>query len=102
MPSLDAGAPDLPKLNTSIIIPDGYPFEGAHLEEVISPKEIQDRISQIGRDISKKYKGKIPIIIGVLNGAFLFMADLVRHLDIEFEVDFLSGAFFISRVFKPL
>ncbi len=75
---------------STIIIPEGYPYEGYPLEEVISPNEIQNRISQIGRDISEKYKGRIPIIIGVLNGAFLFMADLVRHLDIEFEVDFLK------------
>ena len=36
------------------------------------------------------YRDKIPILIGVLNGAFLFMADLVRNLSIEFEIDFIK------------
>ena len=51
---------------------------------------LQNRVIQIGREISKKYRGKVPIIIGVLNGAFLFMADLVRSLNIQFEVDFIK------------
>ena len=75
-----------PKIN----IPEGYPFAGKQLIEVISPDLLQDRICLIGQEISKQYINKIPIIIGVLNGAFLFMADLVRTLDIEFEVDFIK------------
>jgi len=77
-------------MDKSIIIPAGYPFAGEKLEEVISPEVLQTRIEEIGNDISKHYSGKIPIIIGVLNGAFLFMADLVRNLNIEFEVDFIK------------
>ena len=51
---------------------------------------LQSRINIIGQEISKQYINKIPIIIGVLNGALLFMADLIRNLDIEFEVDFIK------------
>ncbi|SVE43719.1 uncharacterized protein METZ01_LOCUS496573, partial [marine metagenome] len=53
---------------------------------------VQNRVREIGFEISQMYLGKVPIIIGVLNGAFLFMADLVRNLDIEFEVDFIKIA----------
>ena len=77
-------------MGAKLIIPPGYPFEGKQLVEIISPDSLQARISTIGHEISKYYKNEIPIIIGVLNGAFLFMADLVRNLDIEFEVDFIK------------
>ena len=77
-------------MGTSITIPKGYPFAGKQLVEVISPESLQSRINIIGHEISEHYKNNIPIIIGVLNGAFLFMADLVRNLNIEFEVDFIK------------
>ena len=77
-------------MDSEITIPEGYPFAGKKLVEVIPPDLLQSRINIIGKEISKQYKDKIPIIIGVLNGAFLFMADLVRNLDIEFEVDFIK------------
>jgi len=77
-------------MEISLIVPDGYPLSGSTLEEIISPEKVQNRVREIGSDISKMYSGKVPIIIGVLNGAFLFMADLVRNLNIEFEVDFIK------------
>tara|TARA_B100000315_G_C14475643_1_gene540473 strand:+ start:343 stop:903 length:561 start_codon:yes stop_codon:yes gene_type:complete len=77
-------------MGKQIIIPKGYPFEGKRMVEVISPEALQYRIKTIGTEISHFYKNKIPIIIGVLNGAFLFMADLVRNMDIEYEVDFIK------------
>ena len=77
-------------MGPKITIPEGYPFEGKELVEIISADLLQSRIKILGREISKYYKNKIPIIIGVLNGAFLFMADLVRKLDIDFEVDFIK------------
>ena len=77
-------------MDKKIIIPKGYPFEGKILKEEISPERIQARNIEIGRQICNFYKDKNPIIIGVLNGAFLFMADLVRTLNIEYEVDFIK------------
>ena len=77
-------------MGTGIIVPEGYPHAGDQLEEIISPNLMQKRVGEIGQEISVKYKGKVPIIIGVLNGAFLFMADLVRNLSIQFEVDFIK------------
>ena len=77
-------------MGTGIIVPEGYPHAGNQLEEIISPTLLQKRVNEIGQEISVKYKGKVPIIIGVLIGAFLFMADLVRNLTIQFEVDFIK------------
>jgi len=77
-------------MGSGIIIPEGYPFSGIELEEIISPDLVQQRVQQIGMEMSELYQGKVPIIIGVLNGAFLFMADLIRHLNIQFEIDFIK------------
>lgn len=49
---------------------------------------IQARVAELGAQISRDYEGKAPILIGVLNGAFMFIADLMRALSIDCEVDF--------------
>lgn len=51
---------------------------------------IRDRVGAIGRQISADYEGKSPILVGVLNGAFMFVGDLMRAIDIDCEVDFLK------------
>jgi hypoxanthine phosphoribosyltransferase len=56
----------------------------------LSEKKIQDRVRQLGRKLNKDYKGKVPIFIGVLNGSFIFFADLIRHITIDCEVDFFK------------
>jgi len=75
-----------------ITIPEGYPFAGKVMEEIISEDEISKRATELADKISEKYQGEIPIIVGVLNGSFLFLADLVRNLSIDFEVDFIKIA----------
>ena len=57
---------------------------------LISSKEMQERIRELGEMISRDYADKVPILVGVLNGAFIFMADLVRNLTIDCEVDFVK------------
>ena len=52
-------------MDSTLIIPDGFPFAGHQLEEIISPKMLQSRVREIGHEISAKYQGEIPIIIGV-------------------------------------
>ena len=56
----------------------------------ISSKKIKARVEQIGRELSKEYKGKNPLFIGVLNGSFVFLSDLIRALSIECEISFLQ------------
>ncbi len=51
---------------------------------------IQRRVDELGAQISREYEGQCPILIGVLNGAFMFTADLMRAIDIDCEVDFLK------------
>ena len=57
---------------------------------VISKEEIENKISEMALTLKKDYKDKGPILIGVLNGSFMFMADLIRKLDLECEVDFIK------------
>ncbi|MDI6767143.1 MAG: hypoxanthine phosphoribosyltransferase [Bacteroidota bacterium] len=59
-------------------------------EIYLTEKIIQQRIRHLARQINKDYKGKVPIFIGILNGSFIFMADLIRNINIDCEVDFLK------------
>jgi hypoxanthine phosphoribosyltransferase len=56
----------------------------------LSEQEIQTRIAEMGEEISKDYKGKLPIFIGILNGAFMFMSDLMKHVTVNCEMDFFK------------
>jgi len=51
---------------------------------------IQNRIKEMAAQISQDYKGKIPIFIGVLNGAFIFLSDLIKNVSIDCEIDFFK------------
>ncbi|MCK9557534.1 MAG: hypoxanthine phosphoribosyltransferase [Candidatus Cloacimonetes bacterium] len=53
-------------------------------------RRIQKRIREIGQQINSDYECKVPVIIGVLKGAFIFMSDLVRAVSIPIEIDFLA------------
>jgi hypoxanthine phosphoribosyltransferase len=59
-------------------------------EVYLSEEVIQRRVSELGAQITKDYQGKVPIFIGILNGAFMFMADLLKSFHGECEVDFLK------------
>lgn len=53
-------------------------------------EELQDRVAVLGRQIAKDYHGTSPLMIGVMNGAFMFMSDLCRHIDLELEIVFIK------------
>lgn len=55
----------------------------------ISEAQIQERIKALGETISKDYADKNPLLISVLNGAFVFSADLLRELSIDTEITFI-------------
>jgi hypoxanthine phosphoribosyltransferase len=56
---------------------------------LISRREIKATVKNLADEIAKDYRGKNPLLIGVLKGAFIFMADLIRLLDIPLEIDFI-------------
>ena len=51
---------------------------------------LQDKIAELGRIISEDYKNKTPVFIGVLNGAFLFLSDLIKNVNVDCEIDFFK------------
>lgn len=57
---------------------------------VLSTDEIRNRVGQLGREISDDYKGTQLVALGILKGAFIFLADLVRQLAIPAQVDFIQ------------
>jgi hypoxanthine phosphoribosyltransferase len=65
-------------------------LESAVGEILIDSAALRARIAELGEEISQAYEGKDLLLIGVLKGAVFFMADLMRHLTVPCEVDFMA------------
>jgi hypoxanthine phosphoribosyltransferase len=63
----------------------------AELIPIISENEIKKRVSEIGSKISRDYNDKSLVLIGILKGSFIFLADLSRKISIDHEVDFVGA-----------
>jgi hypoxanthine phosphoribosyltransferase len=59
---------------------------------VVSEADLQRRIRELGQQISDDYQGRAPLLVGVLKGAFVFMSDLARAIDLPVEFDFMAVA----------
>jgi len=59
------------------------------LKKLIKSEEIDTAVQRLASEISRDYRGKNPLLIGILKGSFVFMADLVRRLDMPLELDFV-------------
>ncbi|MFD3270978.1 hypoxanthine phosphoribosyltransferase [Paenibacillus dendritiformis] len=57
---------------------------------IISEEQIQAKVQELGAQISREYEGKCPLVICVLKGAFVFMADLVKRITVPLELDFMA------------
>jgi hypoxanthine phosphoribosyltransferase len=57
---------------------------------LFSEKQILYRTKELAKQISSDYRSSVPVFIGVLNGSFLFMSDLIRYITIDCEVDFFK------------
>jgi hypoxanthine phosphoribosyltransferase len=66
------------------------PMSADIAEILITEREIEARIAELGAQISVDYDGRDPVLVGVLRGVFMFMADLVRHITIPISVDFIG------------
>ncbi|NLL23750.1 MAG: hypoxanthine phosphoribosyltransferase [Tissierellia bacterium] len=60
------------------------------MKVLISEEQIRKRIRELAEEIRSDYEGKRPLFIGVLKGSFVFLGDLIREMDIDLEVDFMS------------
>ena len=65
----------------------------SELRQVISQEEIENRVQELGDQITRDYQGRPVVFIGVLKGAFIFLADLVRAVNLpDVEIDFVRLA----------
>jgi len=65
-------------------------LEGAVGEILIDADALATRIAELGHEISEDYAGRDLLLLGVLKGAVFFMADLMRHLTVPCEIDFMA------------
>jgi len=64
--------------------------EGAVGETLVSGEDLQRRVAELGAEISADYEGRDLLMVGVLKGAVIFLADLMRHLTAPCEIDFMA------------
>jgi hypoxanthine phosphoribosyltransferase len=76
---------------------------------VLEPDQIQQRVAEMGAEITRDHAGRSPILIAVLKGSVLFLADLVRSIDLPVRVDFMAissygdgGRSGVVRILKDL
>lgn len=74
----------------SLYNPETIICNGEIFKTYLTKDELQARVAELGDELAEKYEGKNPIFIGVLNGAYIFLSDLMRQVDISCEVDFLK------------
>ncbi|WP_321474229.1 hypoxanthine phosphoribosyltransferase [uncultured Paludibaculum sp.] len=60
------------------------------IEVLIPHDEIQARIAALGAQITADYEGRSVVLVGVLKGSFMFLADLVRHIDLPLRIEFIG------------
>jgi len=65
-------------------------FTNPNLEVLYSAEQIQERIAELGARITSEYRGRDLVLVGVLKGSCVFMADLMRVIDLELTIDFMS------------
>lgn len=68
---------------------DNIEVHGLTFRLYISREQIAGKIAEMGRQVSRDYKGKSPIFLAVLNGAFMFAADLIRACEIDCAITFI-------------
>jgi len=65
-------------------------YRGDQFRRYLDAETIQDRVDEIGQQITEDYADTTPILVSVLNGAFMFTADLMRAIDTDCEIDFIK------------
>lgn len=65
-------------------------FTNPNLEVMFTAEEISARIKELGAQITADYAGKELVLVGVLKGSVIFMADLMREIDLKLHIDFMA------------
>lgn len=64
----------------------------SHLKQLFPAEEIHLAVNRLAAEIRRDYAGKTPLLIGILKGSFVFLADLIRALKMQVEIDFIRAA----------
>lgn len=59
-------------------------------EVLISEEEIQQKINELGKQLTEEYEGKFPLVVGILKGSLPFMGDLIQRIDTHVELDLMD------------
>lgn len=62
------------------------------IDVYLSEDKIKERVIELANKINKDYAGKEIVVVGVLNGAFMFCADLIRHINVPVTLDFIAAS----------
>ncbi|HEV7700680.1 MAG TPA: hypoxanthine phosphoribosyltransferase [Pyrinomonadaceae bacterium] len=65
-------------------------FTNSNLEVLFSEQQIADRIAELGAEITREYAGRDLVLVSVLKGSCVFLADLMRVIDLKLTIDFMS------------
>ncbi|MGH9121549.1 MAG: hypoxanthine phosphoribosyltransferase [Acidimicrobiales bacterium] len=57
---------------------------------VVPAEKVARRVEELGAEITRDYRGRAPLLVGVLKGAFIFLSDLARAIDLPVEIDFMA------------
>jgi hypoxanthine phosphoribosyltransferase len=66
-------------------------------ETLVSADELERRVAELGAEVSRDYEGRDLVLVGVLKGAVVFIADLMRHLTVPCEIDFMAVSSYGSQ-----
>src|SRR5688500_15428706 len=92
-------------LNAFFGVADPIPYRMSKTAELhpdiervlLSEDELRARVAELGRQISQDYAGRSPVLVGILKGSVIFMADLMRSIRLSCPVDFISLASYSGR-----
>lgn len=77
-------------MSTSTVQQTHSEFSNPNLETLFEAEQIKERVRELGAQITREYAGKDLYIVGVLKGSCVFLADLIRHIDLPMEIDFMA------------
>jgi len=65
-------------------------MDESKIQVLLSEEKIQSRVQEMGREITEKFKGEELVVVGILKGSFIFLADLVREIKLPLSVEFMG------------
>ncbi|HEX8289313.1 MAG TPA: hypoxanthine phosphoribosyltransferase [Pyrinomonadaceae bacterium] len=65
-------------------------FTNPNLEVLYTAEQINSRVAELGAEITRDYAGKDLVVVGVLKGSVIFLSDLIRNIDLNLTIDFMS------------